>query len=919
MHTSEQKEQIIGMICTALTQSTDQTTPPSTEQVHAMAKRLEMAYPELKPRDWLDITREVKSRVRVTMDPGTLLTSHTYRDWLADARRDITWTRWLAYKNYLRNNNMPGTVVNVIDNITDDILNCMGDPTETGQWSRRGLVIGDVQSGKTATYLAAVNKAADAGYRLIVLLAGGTEELRKQTQYRVDEGFLGFDSSTKTETVAQLRTIGVGKSHTGPAPICLTTQETDFRKTSKQSISLKMEPNSQSPYVFVIKKNKTSLQNLRDWLLGQTHQGERIDIPMLLVDDESDYASVNTTSGDNSPTKINQLIRQVLKTSSRTSYLAFTATPFANVFIDHETDNATLGNDLFPNDYIRTLEAPSNYCGSGFYFGSDEKATSEHLNDPEDAEEYFPLKHRSNWSVDSLPPSMHEAIRTYVLASAIREARGDTRPRSMLINVSRFKNVQQQVHALVDTAFDQVRNAIELHASAEGPAPEHPVLRSLKQTFDAEYSKVPESWEDVSLHLLAAVQGNTVALVNSDRAKSSNDTDNINNSRMIAIGGDVLSRGLTLEGLVISYFYRSVGAADTLLQMARWFGYRDDYSDLCRVWISENNADQFRYVAGIVQELRDQLRQMKRNGQTPREFGLMVRKHPESLLLVTARNKMRAAEERQFTVDIYGRKNIETSKIPSDSKSLLNNQEALERFLDQVKNRAGEDAWQTSSRGLLTASGVPAELVARFLSDYRGWDPLFSDSAVATFIKSTRRPILRAWDVVFVPGSGDEAELSGVALPSTIVRAMKLGTPVQSPSTGASLNAYRVSGDRVRLAGSSDVARAGDVPADAPQSEPSVYHYVNRPILLIYVMTPRTVDEKTGRQWETNVNDGVKYVIGVKLALPRPKGAEGTHFESYEEGPTFFLNSVALTLWRGISIEDTSDDDFEYLDGVDYE
>ena len=171
--------------------------------------------------------------------------------------------------------------------------------------------------------------------------------------------------------------------------------------------------------------------------------------------------------------------------------------------------------------------------------------------------------------------------------------------------------------------------------------------------------------------LKSAVHSTPVRLINSDRVKQVKDLSELESDRMIAVGGDVLSRGLTLEGLTVSYFHRSVGASDTLLQMARWFGYRPGYDDLCRVWLTDEVADQFRYVGGIVDELRGQLRSMKKQGLTPKDFGLMVRMHPETLK-ITSTAKMGAAEAKAWTVDIAARR-IETTTVDSDPKTIEKN------------------------------------------------------------------------------------------------------------------------------------------------------------------------------------------------------------------------------------------------------
>ena len=279
------------------------------------------------------------------------------------------------------------------------------------------------------------------------------------------------------------------------------------------------------------------------WLPGWTcspRAKEKLDLPVLLLDDESDYASVNTREDEN-PTAINGAIRGVLDRFSRSSYLAFTATPFANIFIDHDNTN-----DLFPRDFVYSLEAPSNYVGSSRTFGSADDTTSDAVIDLVDADDFFPAGHKSGHQVPSLPESLHEAIRTFFVANAIRDIRKDDSARSMLINVSRFKNVQSQVFSLVEAEVTRLRNAVDLHAKVYAHQTPNTTLDSLRATFHQHYSDVDVEWPEVLAALRNAVAPIRVELHNSDRDRKlvEDETAWDQPPRLIAVGGDVLSRGL---------------------------------------------------------------------------------------------------------------------------------------------------------------------------------------------------------------------------------------------------------------------------------------------------------------------------------------------------------------------------------------
>lgn len=873
---------------------------------------------DLPDQAWDQIALHVKTKVIITMDPGQTLTGRGFRDWLPSRHSEINWTRWVAYKQLLSQKGFTPGVQNALDASTDEILNCLGDPLEEGAWKRRGLVIGDVQSGKTATYIGAINKAADAGYKLIVLLAGGTEALRKQTQFRVDEGLIGRDSS-KNVTGSQLATnpvFGVGNwLNNFVSAQGLTTQATDFRKTSQRASNIAIDPNASTPYVFVLKKNKTALENLCDWVEGQQLGRAPIDIPMLVIDDESDYASVNTKD-DESPTVINALIRSILATVTRSSYVAFTATPFANVFIGHETTQKLLGDDLFPRDYIRTLDAPSNYVGSKEYFGTEEEIDTTRLIELDDADQFFPLKHKSQYVVSDLPDTLVEAIRTFVVAVAVREARGDTSARSMLINVSRFKRVQTQVHGLVEAEFQKIKDAIELHSVALLPGDSHGEIDALRRTFERRYPAVNERWAEVIPKLKSAVHATTVRLINSDRVKQVADIADLESERMIAVGGDVLSRGLTLEGLTVSYFHRSVGASDTLLQMARWFGYRPGYEDLCRIWLPDDVADQFRYVKGIVDELRGQLRAMKKQGLTPEDFGLMVRMHPETLK-ITSTAKQGAAEAKAWTVDIAGRR-TETTMVDSDPETIRKNIEAVRRFVEAVTVAYPERGWTTPGTKWHVMRLVDRKLIAGFLEDYVPFltDALFADNVLATYVGNSATQALRNWTVAFVGGAGQKLNVAGELQVRMPIRAVKSGTPISRPGSDRKFVPFKVSGKSSRLAGSTDVAQIFGITDTSARVEPDVYQAIDGkgPALMIYLIVPDTQkDETAAGIWTAAEDAGLECLVCIKIAIPGAKrGERGSEIR-------YMLNSVALNSWRLSIVEQTDTDDLKELDGADEE
>lgn len=845
------------------------------------------------------IRRELVQQLEIVVDLGSAITSSEFKPWLEAKRGEIDWCRWRAYKQMLLQEGRPPKVMNTMGELTDDLLDLVGDPTVGGVWGRRGLVIGDVQSGKTGTYLGLFNKAADAGYRLIIVLAGSTESLRQQTQSRVDAAFIGRDSSLQATkqstkpTQVQTRFIGIGQiDRTIANAQGMTTVAQDFRNSSLLASSITVSNNSPAPYVFVLKKNKHVLTTVQEWLHRQAGPSGKIELPLLLLDDEADYASVNT-SADESPTAINAAIRKVLDTFERSSYVAFTATPFANILIDHESDD-----DLFPRDYVYSLEAPSNYVGAATVFGTADDVRTTHLIDLSDAKDFVPLKHKSQHSVEALPPSLLEAVRAYLLATTIRDMRGEGGGRSMLVNVSRFKRVQGQVHELISDYVARVKNAAEMHGAIFEPGGRNAHLQDLHDTFTKIYPDSGADANEVISNLWTSIADVTVELINGDRDKRMMEKEKFERTspRMIAVGGDVLSRGLTLDGLSTTYFYRRAGAFDTLLQMGRWFGYRDAYQDLTRIWITDEVADQFRFVDDAVRELREDLADMRAQRLTPADFGLAVKKHPDSLM-VTARNKMRDATTFYKSISLGGRR-IETVRLSSDPDHLARNLDAFTTLLRSMDT----DSVPANTAGWPKWTNVPKKVVATYLLSLHvdEGEAIWQAGNLQNFVATAKSPSMQSWDVVVAQGrrSGE----------STKVDQFEFVPPERTMSV-ADDGLLRVSGASARLAGSPDVEGLVDAEkrpslaeefrkrqeqSDKPsKSVPETYFYagLDRPTLLIYPL--RAKFKEQGDIPESLASDEAPLVIATKIMIP------GRHTDVKDKSTEaqYVINTVAQQAW----------------------
>jgi hypothetical protein len=636
------------------------------------------------------IALRLEERFDISMTLGNYFSADDYLPWLDEQRGDIDWFFWDRYKRHLTKTGFPPKVVTALDLVTDKIVDHLENPKKSGDWSRKGLVVGHVQSGKTANYSGVICKAADSGYKVIIVLAGMLSALRSQTQERIDEGFIGVDSSTQLDDIPlRDRLIGVGEFSHQNVPLTFTTTVHDFKSSVAQQIRSSLD-NFNQPVILVIKKNKSILQNLINWLKNNNLNLDQF--PFLLIDDEADHASINTNKEDKAATAINSKIRELLKLFRQNMYLGYTATPFANIFIDPDTNDDMIGDELFPRDFIISLDAPSNYVGSKRIFS--EQSDLDMVREVTDHEDLVPVSHKKDDIPEALPNSLEEAIRVFILVRAIRILRGhEFKHNSMLINVSRFTDFQGYIKLLVHEYLDELRrNILNHYALPIEEAIRNNSLLSMKNTFEQEFSDVEFDWQQIQRSLKQSISPIRTIEVNGSKNSEPLDYSKENYPKgrsIIAVGGLSLSRGLTLEGLTVSYFIRNTQMYDTLMQMGRWFGYRDGFADLCRLYMPPESISWYQHISDVTEELRDEFKRMELAKLTPTEFGLCVRSHPESLI-VTARNKMRTGMKVPRQISLLGRQ-IETSVLASNYLSIDNNLAALTSLIKRLSESYRKD------------------------------------------------------------------------------------------------------------------------------------------------------------------------------------------------------------------------------------
>lgn len=752
---------------------------PTEDQIYTEADALRKVFAELYPLSDAEF-ESLKKRL-----PEHIIHSIGYADTLRsrDSEHQVGWYLqndndgyfWDRFRTYL-NKKWSIPVVDRLHKTTDDIMDDLGDPKSDAPFQRRGLLLGDVQSGKTATYTAICNKAADSGYRVIIVLAGMMENLRIQTQERLDAEFVGLDSKytldKKADSAMRNKPVGVGlvpPFNIDRRITRFTSVSTDFKASVIKSNGLNLN-DLKGTALFVVKKNKSVLNNLHAWL---TKDEDVLNLPLLLIDDEADNASVNTSSDEHNPTAINAAINKILRSFKQATYLGITATPFANIFIDPDMDSDGAAKDLFPRHFLTLLPTPDHYIGADRIFGNGsednwtDRVDGEYseslipiLNDEQDSFYYF--KHKKDLANDlcDLPPSMKEAIRYFVIATAISDSRFDTKEhRSMMINVSRFTDVQNVTADMVQEYINQLSSDIENYHTL--PSNQSIKIKSISRLFDTwEKYKLESvagfSWEHLLKKFLCkAARRIEVRSVNQKNGAKSLDYYNYKNigMRVIAVGGNSLSRGLTLEGLTVSYFYRNTMMYDTLLQMGRWFGYRNNYDDLFKIWIGEDAIGWYSYITDAFNELKDELRTMARQNLTPEDFGLKVRQDPGALI-VTARNKMRSGTAVTVPITVSGRM-IETPRLWRDPKIISANNELCEDFIKIINTEAGVVREYYDNVHAYIWRHVPKKMIVDLVSQYKShpWNLNFQAPALAAFINEEG---FDYWDVAVPFGSVED-------------------------------------------------------------------------------------------------------------------------------------------------------------------
>ncbi len=674
--------------------------------------------PELAGRAYNEIRREMRANV---VDGRAVTDPETYDDpaaaWYIRPPDEPAWDHYLSQ---LEAAGSPALAE--LDSETTEIVKLIADPKTPGS-RRKGLVMGNVQSGKTRSFAGVAAKAADAGYKLVIVLAGMHDNLRDQTQARLDTQLFDGD-------------VWYSVTHVGR----------DFEEINGPEQVL----SRMTVVVAVVKKNVHRLDRLVG-TLGRVSQQARRKLPVLIVDDEADQATPNSLTQRDSVSAINRRVRDLWHLVETGTYLAYTATPFANVLIDPDE-----AGDLFPSDFITTIPPGDGYFGAERVFGISETVDEQGngvdgldmvrtIPDSESTALRPPSGREAREAFDPAPPdTLLAAFRWFVVATAIRRARDQSGHSSMLVHTTHYtaphSAMRDRLERLRAEALDEVRlgrlDAFEGSWSEEAT-----------RVADEATVSLP-AWEEVAQHLEEVLDSVDVIMDNGTSEDRLN-YDGDGPRTVIAVGGGTLSRGLTLEGLVVSYFTRTSNTYDTLLQMGRWFGYRPGYEDLPRVWVAEGLDEDYAFLARVEQDLRAEIESVQGSEFTPAQVGLRVRAHP-GRLEVTAANKMWSAEVVQLGLSETSSQTFILSSSDTEDNVRTLNQLLAEAHLEELH-----------AQGRWIARDVEGSRVERFLKcfqvhDDQRWlaDPENRRNLRQWVTANAKGPV---WNVLLAGNSRDQA------------------------------------------------------------------------------------------------------------------------------------------------------------------
>jgi len=768
---------------------------------------------------------------------------------------------WPALKGYLANSKgWDQETIDSIDESSSEVVSLLADPS-SDSFRHRGLVVGYVQSGKTANMTAVIAKAVDAGYNLIVLLAGVTNKLRAQTQRRIEN-----DIVNRHRHLWQL----------------YTTEHDDGDYTYPKNGQFTL-PTSGGAQLVVMKKITSRLETFRKTILDakgkpKTPLATLRRLKVLLIDDECDQASVNSSNNDYDMTRINAEIRKIIRALPAVSYVGYTATPFANVFIDPYPHNQNELDDLYPEDFITALPRSEGYFGAREVFGfdpadADDETPAEAGRDmirtiPDEKLNLLrPIRLRDK---DVFRPQMTEelesAVLWFLISCAIRRDRGQAdKHMTMLVHTSPNVIQHTRMAELIGQWIEKHRDDLVYGSGS--------VFKRMEQLFQQETGKVPlectgtSSLAKLLPHFRCVLEALDIVIENGESFERLDYT--LEPKIYIVVGGTVLARGLTLEGLSVSFFLRTSLQYDTLLQMGRWFGYRHGYEDLPRLWTTVNLAANFRALARIEEEIREDILNYRKHDVTPKEFAVRVRSIPG--MAITAASKMRHAY--RSNISFEGR-HVQTIRFDHKSQSIVSgNWSAATQFVNEAVGERELEAQGGGKRHLVR--GVPLKIVRKFLVAYEICDQhmdLKKELLIGYIDEAADH--LQEWNVGIITPASSKLSAKPLGLLGNVYTARRSQLAANEKNY-ADIKALMSKSD-ILIDVTSQGSKTSDSWSELKNSRPQV------PLLLIYVIDGKSEAQHSISRVDL---DAVGDLIGVGIVFPGTPDQSGDYFSVELDAP----------------------------------
>lgn len=642
------------------------------------------------------------------------------------------------------------SIVGTLAETSLDLVKLLPKPDAADKFQSRGLVVGYIQSGKTAMMAALMARAADEGYKLFIVLGGLWKDLRSQTQRRLDQEITG-DSDNLSDGPFVQHDINIPRW----ARLTQSGLDGDFEAGTTNDLDPK------TPKLAVIKKNKR-IESLLKWL--EKTRASLGDFPTIIIDDEADQGSINTNFGkkdddgeDIDPSATNKRIRDLLRALPKSVYIGFTATPFANVLID-----ASAEDDLYPKDFIATLPEPPGYFGPRKLFGLGMEP-SDLSTDKKEKPTLDAIRYIEDIDLDQIdealegrgkaPRILGDALLSFVLSSCGRLARGQEREHfSMLVHPSQ----RTDPHKIFANAIDEELQLLK--GAAARPAKFPDIMKQAREMWESDFQRVTKEQQDSDIteynfdtiwkfakSLTEAIE---IKILNT---KSQDALDYKGTpKRYVVVGGNRLSRGLTLEGLSVSLFTRDSSQYDTLLQMGRWFGFRPGYYDLTRIYVGKQLEEKFAELARVEDELRADLRKYAQQPDppTPLQLRPIIRAHPT--MAVTSRMKMGAGKPVSIS---FQNTTQQTVSFPVENKNFLRkNIESAHAFISQL----GIPSESASKEGVHIWKDLTAKSIIEFLESYefsREARDVNRQNLVSYIKRQSQKGELISWDIVLPRGN----------------------------------------------------------------------------------------------------------------------------------------------------------------------